>query len=78
LTNYGALCYNVAMVNITKTIENHLTTYDPNEFLPIYRDGELENRVAFVAYKVVSDSRMLLAKARLVAGAVITAAVREP
>lgn len=40
------------MLHITQTIENKLYSYDPTEFMPIYRDGEVENRAEFVAYKI--------------------------
>lgn len=46
------MVYNVAMLNITNTIENALYSYEPNEFLPIYVDNELANRRQFVAYKI--------------------------
>lgn len=35
-----------------QTIENALYSYDPNQYMPIYQDGELANRSAFIAYKL--------------------------
>jgi hypothetical protein len=37
--------------------------YDPNEFLPIFVDGQLDNKNEFVAYKIKSMAKKL-AKAR--------------
>lgn len=39
-------------MKITQTIENTIYGYNPQEFLPVFRDGELDNRTAFVAYKL--------------------------
>ncbi|HEX4774977.1 MAG TPA: hypothetical protein VH234_05675 [Candidatus Saccharimonadales bacterium] len=39
------------MEQIKQTIENKIYGYDPNEFMPIYRDGQVDNRNAFIAYK---------------------------
>jgi hypothetical protein len=38
-------------MKLKQSIENTLTTYNPNEFLPIYYDGELANQAEFIAYK---------------------------
>lgn len=34
-----------------KNITNKYYEYDPTEFLPIYRDGAIDNKTAFHAYK---------------------------
>lgn len=34
-----------------KSITNKYFEYNPNEFLPIYRDGVLDNKRSFHAYK---------------------------
>lgn len=36
---------------IIEKLENNLLTYDPNEFFPIWQDGQLTNRNKFIAYK---------------------------
>jgi hypothetical protein len=44
-------------------IINHFDTYNPNEFLPIFVDGQLDNKNEFVAYKIKSMAKKLV-KAR--------------
>jgi hypothetical protein len=39
------------MINLKQTIENAIYSYQPEEFLPIFYDGELDNKAEFVAYK---------------------------
>jgi hypothetical protein len=39
------------MTNIQNKIETAIYGYDPSVFLPIFEDGKLANRNAFVAYK---------------------------
>ena len=41
----------LVMKEITQKLELAIYGYNPNEFLPIFEDGELSNRSAFVAYK---------------------------
>jgi hypothetical protein len=38
-------------MNIKQSIENRMYSYRPNEFLPVYYDGVLDNGQEFVAYK---------------------------
>lgn len=33
------------------TLKQTFTSYSPDEFFPIYQDGELANKTEFVAYK---------------------------
>ena len=33
------------------SLKQTFTSYDPNEFMPVYREGGLDNRAEFVAYK---------------------------
>lgn len=40
------------MKRITQTIKSKYYQYQPGEFLPIYRDGELANKREFHKYKV--------------------------
>lgn len=35
----------------TMKILEQLTMYNPDEFFPVYREGQLDNRAEFVAYK---------------------------
>lgn len=39
------------MQQINNKIQNTIYGYNPNEFLPIFMDGRLDNRNAFIAYK---------------------------
>lgn len=39
-------------MKLTQTIENTIYGYNPQEFLPVFRDGELDNRAAFLVYKI--------------------------
>ena len=39
------------MINLRQTFEDKLYTFYPDEFLPVYRDGQLDNRGEFIAYK---------------------------
>lgn len=43
------LCYYVCMI---KSITNKYYEYNPNEFLPIYRDGKIDNKKEFHIYKL--------------------------
>jgi hypothetical protein len=48
------------MVNkINNTIQNKIYAYNPNEFLPIFVDGRLDNRDQFIAYKAKCVGRVL-------------------
>lgn len=53
------------MKQITQTIQSVFDSYNPNEFLPIFRDGQLDNRTEFIAYKAkkfVGRLRMIYSK----------------
>lgn len=40
--------------------------YDPNQYMPIYEDGELANRSAFIAYKLRRTGQHIAHAATLV------------
>lgn len=40
------------MEKLTNKIDQTIYGYDPKEFMPIFQDGQLANRSAFMAYKV--------------------------
>lgn len=40
------------MKKLKQIIDDKLYSYNPREFMPIYMDGQLANRNAFVAYKI--------------------------
>lgn len=53
------LCYIVDMIaNITQTI----LSYNKNEFMPVYRDGHIENTDEFIRYKIRTITRPLAYK----------------
>lgn len=39
------------MNTLKQTVETMLYGYDANEYMPIWRDGKLDNRAEFIAYK---------------------------
>ena len=39
------------VTTIRQTVENAIYAYNPDEFFPVFRDGELDNRGEFIAYK---------------------------
>lgn len=67
----------VTMNRIKQTIEHTIYGYNPNDFLPVWRDGKLENKGEFVAYKAEQFAGVLghlasrTLEATRVAGAVL-------
>lgn len=46
-------------MTMIQKIEQTIYGYDPNEFLPVYRDGRLDNRLGFIAYKAGKVGQVL-------------------
>lgn len=43
------LCY---IIDMKANLTHKILSYDPNEFMPIYRDGRADNTSEFVKYKL--------------------------
>ena len=54
-------------------LTDHLYTYDASEFFPIFVDGELDNKVEFVAYKAEKFAGAIGSIARRTVDVVATA-----
>lgn len=48
------------MEKIKQTIENTVYGYNPQEFMPIFEEGQLANRSAFIAYKLRRATTLLV------------------
>lgn len=46
-------------MKMIQKLETAMYGYDPNEFLPVFRDGRLDNRLGFIAYKAGKVGQML-------------------
>lgn len=49
----------MSSMSLKQTIENMIYSYDANEFLPVFRDGSLDNRGEFIAYKAEKAAGIL-------------------
>jgi hypothetical protein len=50
------------MDKIIQILPNQLVTYNPDEFMPITRDGAVDNWPEFVKYKLRHVTKLLFAK----------------
>lgn len=46
-------------MKMIQKIEQTIYGYDPSEFLPIRRDGQLDNKLGFIAYKAGKIGQVL-------------------
>lgn len=46
------VCYYVIVMKLTQTIKAKYYTFQPGEFLPVYRDGQLANKREFHIYRI--------------------------
>ena len=51
LTKYKFFAILSTIMKMIQKLEQSIYGYDPSEFLPIFRDGRLDNRLGFIAYK---------------------------
>lgn len=51
LTKYKFFAILSTIMKMIQKLEQSIYGYDPTEFLPIFRDGVLDNRLGFIAYK---------------------------
>ena len=60
-------------MNVKQTLEQAIYGYDPNEFMPIRDNGELQNKGEFVAYKAEQFGSAIGHLARVGLDATVTA-----